>query len=175
MPNAIDQIKTYFNTTDKPTEAQFFELIDFISKGVATELVFPNCTMIVLGANPEDVTFSIAAGVATITLPDGMHLKSATIQGVGADAVYAAGNFTNAFKVKVITSSSAINLDLATMLAFRPAIINLNNVGTAVSTNSTAVYDTGAIEFHTDELGNSAISVVADKLGQFYSKWAFVI
>jgi len=172
-----DTLYPYFETGDRPTQTQFRELIDLFAKAVPFELDLGNgCFAVLTGSDAESTTYTVSGGTGTITLPAGVRLVRATIRGVGSDAIYSAGIYENAFRVRIvggIANGGIADLDLR-----KPRVANLNNAGSPVSPNGDIVYDDGTVLVHVDDVGTNpsgSIAYVANKIGQYYNTWAFAI
>ncbi len=144
------------------------------AKGRITAIVEPSFYQAGTGcyvyASNTGVTFSQAAGVATITVPSGVKLYYFVIQGTTSD-LESGTNYT----VNVLTTSTTENISLATLMPPFTDVINTTaQLGGALSTSLPFIYTQNTspqkqlVSVGTGDIGVRYIGM------EVYSNWAII-
>jgi hypothetical protein len=126
------------------------------------------------GADANSATYAFSAGTGTLTLPAGVRMIRATVQGTAGDAAYSGGVYQSAFRFRII-GEQGNTATASLLLRPRPTVVNCEGIGNPISPTGDIVYDDGRVKIHVDEAAAGTVAYVANNLGQTYNQWAFSI
>jgi hypothetical protein len=141
--------------------------------GVPVEIDLGNGAVASIFGSSTGVTWSVSQGVGTLTLPATARLDSLTVRGTNTSASYTGGSFQNAFKIRIVNTGSASNVSVAKLLGRHFEVGSLVNASN-ISPSNPLQFDNYSVPRVIDELGNSTVGYVFDRIGSRFNEWFIV-
>lgn len=124
---------------------------------------------VLAAGSTSDWGYALNDGTLTITMPSNAILLGITFTGTNQN-IYNEGNYTNAFRIRIISGSAIVNQAYATALLKNAFVIDGNNSG-SISNATPLVYDPGLVEKSISEISGGTVSIVFNQLDNYSGGW----